>query len=118
MWKFCVLCYLNRRKFVRCTALSQTTGDLYSVNTGDHEQLEPERKEVKALCREFEGAWESLIYDTNIKDRLVKHAQTSLHFASFGVDSNISECLIPVHFVSAKQLHSCHTAQTQNTVFH
>jgi hypothetical protein len=57
--------------------------------------LQQTAKYRSMACREFDGAWESLIYDTNIKDRLVKHAQTSLHFSSFGVDSNISGPLTP-----------------------
>eukprot|EP00892_Ulva_mutabilis_P010083 jgi/Ulvmu1/7447/UM036_0109.1 len=39
--------------------------------------------------RSFHGVWETLVYDTGIKERLVSHAQTSLAFSAAGVDQNI-----------------------------
>jgi SpoVK/Ycf46/Vps4 family AAA+-type ATPase len=33
--------------------------------------------------------WEALVYDSDIKDRLVRHAETTLRFAAHGIDSNI-----------------------------
>lgn len=41
------------------------------------------------FCRAFHGVWETLVYDTGIKERLVSHAQTSLAFSAAGVDQNI-----------------------------
>ena len=37
----------------------------------------------------FHGVWESLVYDTDIKENLLSYASTSLLFADKGVDQNI-----------------------------
>ena len=37
----------------------------------------------------YEGLWEKLYYDTNIKQQLLNYVETSLLFSRKGVDSNI-----------------------------
>lgn len=37
----------------------------------------------------FQGLWESLIYDTNIKDDLLQYATSTLLFSDHKVDSNL-----------------------------
>ncbi|KAL5467298.1 hypothetical protein EMCRGX_G031505 [Ephydatia muelleri] len=38
---------------------------------------------------EFHGMWESLVYDSDIKHRLLNYAETTMLFSDRGVDSNI-----------------------------
>ena len=42
--------------------------------------------------REFQGSWENLIYDTDIKAELLRFVKTSLHLSDKGVDTNIVTC--------------------------
>jgi len=42
--------------------------------------------------REFQGIWENLIYDTNIKSDLLKFVETSLALSDKAVDPNIITC--------------------------
>ena len=42
--------------------------------------------------REFQGSWENLIYDTNIKAELLRFVKTSLVLSDKGVDPNIITC--------------------------
>ena len=42
--------------------------------------------------REFQGSWENLIYDTNIKSELINFVKTSLYLSDKGVDPNIITC--------------------------
>ena len=42
--------------------------------------------------REFQGSWENLIYDTDIKAELVKFVKTSLLLSDKGVDTNVITC--------------------------
>ena len=39
--------------------------------------------------REFHGVWDSLVFDTDIKDQLLKYAQTAMLFADRGVNTNL-----------------------------
>ena len=41
---------------------------------------------------EFQGAWENLIYDTDIKSELVRFVSTSLLLSDRGVDAGIVTC--------------------------
>ncbi|KAF5288429.1 hypothetical protein FQR65_LT02081 [Abscondita terminalis] len=43
-------------------------------------------------CQEYFNLWENLIYDTNVKEDLLKYAMTSMLFADRGVDYNIISC--------------------------
>ena len=42
--------------------------------------------------QEFQGMWETLIYDTDIKAELVRFVETSLLLSDKGVDPNIITC--------------------------
>ena len=42
--------------------------------------------------REFQGSWENLIYDSEIKSDLLRFVKTSLHLSDKGVDTNIVTC--------------------------
>jgi hypothetical protein len=39
--------------------------------------------------REFHGVWDSLVFDTGVKDELLAYAQTAMLFADRGVDTNL-----------------------------
>ncbi|CAI8038855.1 Pachytene checkpoint protein 2 homolog [Geodia barretti] len=41
---------------------------------------------------EFHGVWENLVYDTDIKEKLLNYAETTLLFSDRGVDSNVVSC--------------------------
>jgi len=41
---------------------------------------------------EFDGLWESLVYDSNVKSELLNYASTALSFSEAGVDANIVAC--------------------------
>ena len=43
-------------------------------------------------CPEFEGIWESLVFDSNIKSSLLRYAETALLFSEAGVDTNLVSC--------------------------
>lgn len=49
----------------------------------------PTYKEWQLPAREFDNLWESLVYDTSIKHRLLRYATTALLFADRGVDSQL-----------------------------
>ena len=40
-------------------------------------------------AKEFDGLWESLIYDTSVQNYLMSYAETALLFATRAVDSNL-----------------------------
>lgn len=40
-------------------------------------------------AREFHGVWESLVFDTNIKNELLAYAQTAMLFSDRGVNTNL-----------------------------
>merc|ERR1719347_665632 len=42
--------------------------------------------------QEFQGVWENLVYDTNIKQDLLRFVSTSLLLSELGVDQNIVCC--------------------------
>ena len=42
--------------------------------------------------REFQGLWENLIYDTEIKSELPRFVKTSLLLSDKGVDPNVITC--------------------------
>ena len=44
---------------------------------------------INVLRRKFKGLWESLVYDSDIQQRLLAHASTSLQFSRHGVDTNL-----------------------------
>ncbi|CAI8038856.1 Pachytene checkpoint protein 2 homolog [Geodia barretti] len=55
---------------------------------------------------EFHGVWENLVYDTDIKEKLLNYAETTLLFSDRGVDSNVVSCnrVILLHWYAYGQL--------------
>ncbi|KFK26275.1 hypothetical protein AALP_AA8G225700 [Arabis alpina] len=43
-------------------------------------------------AKEFDGLWESLIYESGVKQRLLRYAATALLFTQKGVDPNLVSC--------------------------
>lgn len=43
-------------------------------------------------CPEFEGLWESLVYDDDLKPSLLHYAETAMLFSDSGIDSNVISC--------------------------
>ena len=43
-------------------------------------------------CAEFEGVWENLIFESDLKPALLRYAETALLFSDAGIDSNIISC--------------------------
>jgi len=41
---------------------------------------------------EFDGLWESLVYDSNVKSELLNYASTALSFSEAGIDGNLVAC--------------------------
>ena len=40
-------------------------------------------------AREFEGLWETLMYETDIKERLLRYVATAMRFSEMGIDSRV-----------------------------
>ena len=40
-------------------------------------------------AREFEGLWETLLYETDIKQRLLRYVATAMRFSEMGIDSRV-----------------------------
>jgi len=70
---------------------------VFALNEGgpQNEQLEGNEEELAAASHfmlpneEFDGLWESLLYDSKIKSELLNYASTALRFSDAGVDSNL-----------------------------
>lgn len=43
-------------------------------------------------CAEFEGVWESLVFDDDLKPALLHYAESAMLFADAGVDANVISC--------------------------
>ena len=41
---------------------------------------------------DFDGLWESLVYDSDVKSELLNYASTALSFSEAGVDGNLVSC--------------------------
>jgi len=72
---------------------------VYRVNdtSPENEQLEGDEELAAATHQmlphaELEGLWESLIYDSRIKQELLAYASTSLRMSDAGVDPNLVAC--------------------------
>ena len=49
----------------------------------------PACQQYSLPAREFHGVWESLVFDTAVKDELLSYSQTAMIFADRGVDTNL-----------------------------
>ncbi|XP_064466493.1 pachytene checkpoint protein 2 homolog [Ornithodoros turicata] len=74
---------------------SQFLPHYYHLNDGGAETEELEEDGLSAASQwvlpstDFDGLWETLVYDTGIKDQLLQYASTALMFAEQCVDPNI-----------------------------
>ena len=64
-----------------------TVSDL-DMGGGDGSDV-PACQQYSLPAREFHGVWESLVFDTAIKQELLAYAQTAMLFADRGVDTNL-----------------------------
>jgi len=69
---------------------------LFTLDTdGAAEEAADEAEGVSACqqwvlpAKEFDGLWDSLIYDSSVKSELLEYAATAMLFSDVGVDSNI-----------------------------
>jgi len=70
---------------------------VFTMNEGgpQNEQLEGNEEELAAASHfmlpneEFDGLWESLLYDSQIKSELLNYAATALRLSDAGVDANL-----------------------------
>lgn len=73
---------------------------VFTLCEADHEneQLEGGDEDLAAASHimlpnvEFDGLWESLLYDSSIKSELLNYASTALSFSDAGVDGNLVAC--------------------------
>lgn len=57
---------------------------------GDNEEEEvPAATHYELPCTEFHGLWETLIYDHDLKQKMLNFIKTTIMFADRGVNSNI-----------------------------
>lgn len=67
-----------------------TTSDLEMGEEGGEVQSEtPACQQYTLPAREFHGIWESLVFDSDIKDTMLRYAQTAMLFSDRGVDTNL-----------------------------
>jgi hypothetical protein len=66
-----------------------TVSDLDMGGDSDEGSDVPACQQYLLPSREFHGVWDSLVFDTGVKDELLAYAQTAMLFADRGVDTNL-----------------------------
>ena len=65
-----------------------TVSDL-DMGDGEESSDVPACQQYSLPAREFHGIWESLVFDSSIKDTLLAYASTAMLFSDRGVDTNL-----------------------------
>lgn len=60
-----------------------------NLDSGDPSDMTCSSSHTTLPCEEFHGLWESLVYDDDVKEMLLKYAETTMKFSLTKVNSNI-----------------------------